>query len=436
MSFTITRRGLLSLSAVTAGGAALGLSACGDDSASDSDTGADTSSLTGQNVRVWFMEGSISDAAIAHLETTFAEENEGNTLKVEIQPWDGIVSKQQTSLASKSESPDLVETGNTQSSIFTSVGAFAPLDDIYEDLGGDDLIQSFVDAGRWEGTMYAMPLYAGARGVFYRKDLFESAGITEPKTLDEFTEAVIALGKANPEGTSGFSGMYLAAVDEHGVESLMFAGGGSWAEENGDTWEEKVSDPATVDALERIQRIFNEGTDYALDSQASQKAFEKYFNEGKVGVLVATGNVGAKIDQAMWDADKVAVMPIPGKNEGDVGQTFAGGSNISLAANGQNPDLAKNALRIIFGETFQKLMGEDGWVPGNTTYSDAISGPFGEISATIVENSKLTPNTPQWGVAAGNNFVRDFYTTIAQGQDVKASATDYGKQLEDILNSK
>ncbi len=436
MSFTITRRGLLSMSAVAAGGAALGLSACGSDTETDkgADTSGDASGVTGQTVRVWFMEASISDAAIEHLESTFATENEGNTLKVEIQPWDGIVSKQQTSLASKSESPDLVETGNTQSSIFTSVGAFAPLDDIYEDLGGDDLIQSFVDAGRWDDKMYAMPLYAGARGVFYRKDLFEAANIAEPKTLDEFTDAVINLGEANPEGTSGFSGMYLAAVDEHGVESLMFAGGGDWAEQNGDKWEEKLSDPSTIDALNRVQRLFKEGTDYGLDSQASQKAFEKYFNEGKVGVLVASGNVGAKIDQELWDADKVAVMPIPGKNEGEVGETFAGGSNISLAANAQNPELAKQALRVIFSEEFQKLMGEDGWVPGNTKYSDSITGPFGEISATIVENSKLSPNTPQWGVAAGNNVLRDFFTTIAQGKDVASSASDYGIQLEDILN--
>lgn len=436
MSHTISRRGLLSISALAVGGAAVGLAACGSNTqpAAGTSENADTSGITGQTVRVWFMEGSISDAAIAHLESTFAEENAGNTLKVEIQPWDGIVSKQQTSLASKSESPDLVETGNTQSAIFTSVGAFAPVDDVYQELGGDDLIQSFVEAGRWEDKMYALPLYAGARGVFYRKDLFEAAKIAEPKTLDEFADAVIALGKANPEGTEGFSGMYLAAVDEHGVESLMFAGGGEWAAKNGEQWQEKLTDPATVDSLNRVQRLFKEGTAYALDSQASQKAFEKYFNEGKVGVLVATGNVGAKLDKAMWDANKIAVMPIPGKTAGEVGQTFAGGSNISLAANAKNPELAKKALKIIFGEKFQKLLGEDGWVPGNTKYGDAITGPFGEISATIVKNSKLSPNTPQWGVAAGNNLLRDFYTTVAQGKEVKEAAAEYGAKLDEVLN--
>ncbi|ATG53029.1 sugar ABC transporter substrate-binding protein [Brachybacterium vulturis] len=379
------------------------------------------------------MEGSISDAAIEHLETTFAAENEGNTCTVEIQPWDGIVSKQQTSLASESESPDLVETGNTQSSVFTSVGAFAALDDIYEDLGGDDLIQSFVDAGRWDGELFAVPLYAGARGVFYRKDLFEAANIPEPKTLDEFAEAVIAVGNANPEDVPDFSGMYLAAVDSHAVDSLLFAGGGSWAVKDGGTWNEMLTDPASIDSLDRIQRIFEDGTNYELDSQASQKAFEKYFNEHKVGVLVATGNIGAKIDPVLWEEDKVAVMPIPSNVEGEVGETFAGGSNISLAANAKNPALAKQALRIIFGEKFQKLMGDDGWVPGNTKYGDSVSGPFGKISGKIVENSKLTPNSPQWGAAA-DSFVRNFYTTIAQGGDVNSSAADYGQKIEDILN--
>src|SRR5699024_10531814 len=70
-------------------------------------------------------------------------------------PCDGIGTSLQTCLTSASESPDLVETGNTNSAIYTSIGAFAPLDDLYEELGGDDLIPSFVEAGRW--TMSCSP---------------------------------------------------------------------------------------------------------------------------------------------------------------------------------------------------------------------------------------------------------------------------------------
>lgn len=433
-SAPFTRRSALAIGA--AGATTLGLAACGGSGGgSGSDEPADLASLTGQTVRVWFMEGSISDEAIAHLEKAFAEAHPENSLTVEVQPWDGIDAKLQTSLASATESPDLVETGNTNSSIYTSIGAFAPLDDIYDDLGGDDLIPSFVEAGRWDDQLLAVPLYAGARGIFYRQDLFEAAGIGEPTTLDELADAVIALGEANPEDTPGFSGMYLAAVDIHGCGSLMFAGGGQWAAESGDAWEEKLTDPATRASLERITRIFAEGTAYAQDSDAGQKSFEKYFNEGSVGLLVGTGNIGVKIDQTLWDEDKVAVMPIPSETAGEVGQTFAGGSNISLSANAQNPELGREALKIIFSEGFQTLLGANGWTPGNTKFADSVEGAFSEISGQVIENSKLTPNTPQWGAVNSNRYVHDFWASLAGGTSIDDATAQYGGSIEETLNS-
>ena len=432
MSQHTTRRRVIALA--TACVLSLGLAACGKSSTPDASASSDTSAVTGKTVRVWFMEGSISDDAIAYLEKTFAEQNPGNTLKVEIQPWDGIVSKLQTSLASKSESPDLVETGNTQTAVFASVGAFAPVDDLYNKVGGDKLIQSFIDAGRWDNKLYALPLYAGARGIIYRKDLFEKANIAVPKTIDELADAAIKLGKANPDNVEGFSGMYLSAVDIHGVESLMFAGGGDYATLSNGKWQEKLTDPATIASLERVQKIFKDGTAYAMDSSASQKSFQKYFNENKVGILVGTGSVAKKIDKELWDAGKVGVMPIPGVQEGSVGQTFAGGSSISLASNAQNPELAKKALELIFSEKFQTMVAKAGWTPGNTQYGSASEGAFADISTTVIENSKLTPNTPQWGVVAGDNVIRDFFTEIAQGKDVKTVAKDAGAKLDTTLN--
>src|SRR5699024_11276595 len=96
--------------------------------------------------------------------------------------------------------------------------------------------------------------------------------------------------------------MYFAAVDIHGVDSFMFAAGGEFAVENGDgTFTAALTEPETLASLEMVQSLFTNATAYALDSQASQKAFEKYFNESKVGAMIGTGNVGTKIDQALWD---------------------------------------------------------------------------------------------------------------------------------------
>lgn len=408
-----------------AGACALTLSACGSGS----------SSTTGQNVRVWFMEGSIPDDAVKYLQDTFAANNPGNTLTVEIQPWDGIVNKLQTSLASSAESPDLVETGNTQTALFASVGAFAPLDDQYESLGGSALIPSFVEAGTWEGHKYALPLYAGARGVYYRKDMLQKAGIDVPTTLDELAQAAIDIGQANPDGIDGFSGMYLAAVDIHGVESLMFAGGGDYAKQEGGRWSSLIDNEASVASLTRIQKIFKEGTNYALADQASQKSFEKFFNENKVAFMVGTGNIGEKIDKSLWDADAVGVMPIPGTTSGSVGQTFAGGSSVSMAAKAHNLELAAKALELIYSKDFQESVAKAGWTPGNSTYASAQTGAFAKIAPTIVANSKLTPNTPQWGTSAGDSDLRDFFMAIAQGSDVRGTAGDFAQKLTEALNT-
>lgn len=386
-------------------------------------------------VRVWFMQDSISDEAIAYLEQEYTKANPGKEISIEIQQWDGIISKLQTSLASDTEAPDLVETGNTQSSVFTSVGAFAPVsEELYTKLGGSDLIQSFIEAGTFKDQKYALPLYAGARGIYYRKDLLEAAGIAVPTTIDEFHKAVIDLGKANPEGTDGFSGMYLAAVDIHGVESYLFAAGGDYAVNEGGTWKGQLSTAESQAALTQIQDIFLNGTAYANDSKDGQKNLQQPFNEGKVGFVIGTGNIGTKISQELWDAGKVAVMPFPSTKAGQVGATFAGGSSISIASKAQHPQAAQAVLEIIYSPGFQELIAANGWTPGNTTYADKVTGAFGEISGDVIEASKLTPNTANWGSIVGDNSLQDFFSKVARGDDVKALAQELDAKFDSVLN--
>lgn len=425
---------LKKITAITLSAALLtGVAACSSGGGKSSEASGSSESSNG-TVRVWFMEGSVSEKAQKYLTEEFAKENPGSELKIEIQQWDGIASKLQTSLASKNESPDLVEIGNTQTSSFTSVGAFDDVSSMKEELGGKNLIPSFVKASTIDGKLYALPLYAGARGVFYRKDLFEKAGIAVPETISDFTKAVIDLQKANPDNTPDFSGMYFAAVDPHGVESYLFADGFDYAKDENGKWVGLVDSPDSVAALKNAQNIFQNGTKYALDSKAGQKSFQRYFNEGKTGVLIGTGNVGVKIDKKLWDEDKVGVFAIPSNTPGKPGATFAGGSNVALAANSNHKELAKKALKVIFSEGFQKAIAEDGWVPGNTSYGKDVKGPFGKLASTIIENSKLTPNSPEWGVNFDGKVMNEFFTRIAKGEDVDAVAKEFNDKLNETLN--
>src|SRR5699024_7656157 len=100
-----------------------------------------------------------------------------------------------------------------------------------------------------------------------------------------------------------------------------------------------------------------------------------------------------------------------------------------------NPELGREALKIIFSEEFQTLIAEAGCSPGDSAYGDSVEGPFGEMSTAIVTHSKLTPHPPQWGVAMSNNVLRGLVTDLAQGNDVDATAEKYNATLQEILSA-
>ena len=66
----------------------------------------------------------------------------------------------------------------------------------------DDYIGAFLDSVLWEDKMYGLPYDGETTGLFYRKDLFEAAGIAEPpKTWEELEAAAQAL---TTEGQYGY----------------------------------------------------------------------------------------------------------------------------------------------------------------------------------------------------------------------------------------
>ena len=139
----------------------------------------------------------------------------------------------------------MVEIGNTQAPTFTSAGAFTDVTDQLDDWGGDDLLQGFVDGATVDGKTYAVPYYAGSKYIFYRKDLFEEAGIEVPTTMDEFVEAAVDLKEANPD-PANFSGFWFPGQDWRNGVAFVWDAGGDLAVEDGDEWTGALSD-ARVD---------------------------------------------------------------------------------------------------------------------------------------------------------------------------------------------
>ena len=419
--------------AVTALGisAALALAGCAGGSA-----GTDSGSSDGADIRVWLNGTDTPDAARDYLKTTFEKEHPGSTLTIEEQAWTGLVDKLTTNL-SGSDSPDVVEVGNTQAAAFTSAGAFLPLTDVYEQIGGDDLLPGFVEAGSYDGTLYAAPYYSGARLVFYKKDLLANAGLTVPTTLDQYVSNGVALAEANP----GVSGIYFPGQDWYNALPYIWEAGGEIATQDGDTWTSSFSSPESIAGLEQVQEVMTKASVAAKDGNETDPQVP--FCEGVVANLSAPSWVKGSI-LAPADADapgcpdqeaNLGVYALPGA-DGGAAHVFAGGSNIAVAAKSAHPDLATDALEIMLSDDYQTILGENGLVPAKISLADTLGTD--EVATAIAEaaaNAKLTPASPKWADVEASGALQDFFVSIAQGGDVEALAKALDTKIDGILNS-
>lgn len=408
----------------------LALSAC----APTSDEGGSDAGEAAE-IRVWLNGTDTPQDARDYLKTTFEEENPGSTLTIEEQAWTGLVDKLTTSL-SGSDSPDVVEVGNTQAAAFTSAGAFLDLSDDYEALGGDDLLPGFVEAGTYDGTFYAVPYYSGARVVFYKKDLYAAAGLSVPTTLEEY----VANGKALAAANSGVSGIYFPGQDWYNALPYVWAEGGEIAEFEDGEWVAGFSSPESVKGLEMVQDVMQTASVAPKDG-----------NEAEAQVPYCAGSIG-QLSAPSWfkfsilapaDAEapgcpdqegNLGVFALPG-SDGEAAPVFAGGSNIAISANSKNPELAKSALSIMLSEEYQTILGSAGLVPALKSLGDTIGSDETATAMTAAAaNAKLTPASENWATVEADGVLQDFFSKIAQGGDVQELAAEVDEKINSILN--
>ena len=97
-----------------------------------------------------------------------------------------------------SDAPDLItwNAGNRMK-VFVDLGLLDDVSDVWEAEGLYEKMPAVVGASSVDGKQYGVPYAYYAWGFYYRKDLFEQAGITEtPTTWEEFKEVGAQLNAA------------------------------------------------------------------------------------------------------------------------------------------------------------------------------------------------------------------------------------------------
>ncbi len=392
------------------------------------------------DLTVWVVGTDTPETAREYLKETFEAENEGWTLNLEEKTWDDVSNTYEAALSSN-DSPDVVEVGNTQAIGFADKGLFLDITDIKEDLGGDDLLPGLVEAGTYDGSLWAAPYYAGGRVVFYTPQI---VGDELPETLDEY------VAKGTELTTDTVSGIYAPGRDWYNALPYVWANGGEIAVQDGDVWDAQFSSDESIKGLEQLQDVYENATVAPVDG--NERLANIAFCAGEVGFLStpawAEGNLtgawpwgdeaaGEEVSNGCPDtyAKDLGAFALPGAKAGETAPIFAGGSNVAVAFKSDAPEKAKAALKIMLSTGYQELLAAQGLVPGIVSAASALPDTdSAKAQAAALANSKFTPASPNWGEVEAAQIIPDALVRIAQGEDVKTVAEELDAAIEDILN--
>jgi N,N'-diacetylchitobiose transport system substrate-binding protein len=382
----------------------------------------------GKTITVWLMQDAqkgwpeVVDSAVSAF-----EKETGAKVNIQWQTWTNYSVKLDTALLS-GNAPDVVELGNTQTAKYIAAGAFEDLTSLKSKFdNSSQWLDSLAASGEsGDGTKtYAIPYYAGARVLIYRKDLFAAAGITTaPSTLEQLSSDLDQV-KAKNASTPNFSALYLPGKDWYTATSFgagTFGVKGVIAKSSGGKWTGTLTDPAFVQGVKTWQQLQKS---YSVGGATS--------DESNQDALMAKGNIAAIIGNG-WEAStvvdpkangnpalagKLAEIPVPGTSAGSPTPAFLGGSDIAVPSHAANTGLGAEFTRIFLDSTRQSLLAKHA-IPNNKTLVAKYQAADPANQATGIAASAPTwfiPNSQFWSQTSDETALQNAYSAIAAGSD-------------------
>lgn len=234
--------------------------------------------------------------------------------------------------------------------------------DIAQCAGISDAQDQFVD-WTWSQAqvggdgVYAVPQDTGPMALYYRKDLFEAAGIAVPTTWEEYYQAAVALKAASPEVRM----THFPQVDANWFTGLLWQNQASLFEIDGENISVTVDSPQTQQVAEYWQRMIDEDL-IATNLQGFSPDLYAAWSSGTVASWVSAAWGYSTIrDNAPDTAGNWAVAPMPQWEAGGTNAGNWGGSTTAVFAGTEHPaEAAQFALWLNTDPASLEILNREG----------------------------------------------------------------------------
>ena len=261
-----------------------------------------------------------------------------------------------------------------------------------------------------DGKIAAMPAFADAMFMYYRKDLLDKHKVAEPRTWDELAAAAKKIMAA--EGNPALQGLSIQGAPIEGAVCTFLLPYWSQGKDIHDAAGKLTLDKAA--AAKGLQQWLSLVDAGVVKKNVAEVKTGDTVNEFKAGQVLFGINWGFAWDRFKDDADsqvkgKVGVMPLPAM-AGGKSATCIGGWQWAVSAFSKNKAEAAKLVRHMSSPEASKFL--------------AIEGSLLPVYANVYTDADVTKAVPWFKDAAG---------VVVAGKS-RPMSRDYG-QVSDIIRT-
>jgi sorbitol/mannitol transport system substrate-binding protein len=350
-----------------------------------------------------------------------------------------------TDITTNSGQFDVMAIGTYEAPQWGKRGWLAPMTNLPADYDLDDVVKTARDGLSYNGTLYALPFYVESSMTYYRKDLFDAAGLKMPDqpTYDQIKTFADKL----TDKSKGQYGICLRGKAGWGenmayVSTLVNTFGGRWFDEK---WQAQLDTPPWHKAVSFYADILKRDGPPGASSNGFNENLT-LMSSGKcamwIDATVAAGMLFNKAQSQVADKIGFAAAPIEVTPKG---AHWLWSWSLAIPKTSKSQDAARKFAAWATSKQYIDLVAKDeGWasVPPGTRRSTYArpeykqAAPFGDFVLKAIETANPNDSSmlkiPYTGVQfVGIPEFQSFGTVVGQSiSGVVAGQTDVDTALK------
>jgi multiple sugar transport system substrate-binding protein len=420
----------LSVLALTIGTA---LTGCGSNTASNgsgTNTGANSKNV---ELSVWIPLSPDQEKPLQKIIDQFNSDYNSQHISAKLQffTWDNY--PQKLSVAMKGGvGPDVLFNGAAATAGLVESNTVIPLDKYLKtDSQVSNIIPGFEEQTKYKGHSWFVPMHGNVLLLEYRKDLFEQANLTSPKSWDELLTDAKKLSIPNKRlgmalGTNG-------VALEQAYSEFLYSNGGNFVDSTGT--QATLNTPQALQSMEQFQKFFKAG---AASVKLVPPAGQDPLGTGQAAMEAVAPNLPTLKQNYPSVYDKIGYVPFPTGPNGTGNVTYGAADGFYISSQTKHPDEAWKLLQYLLKNSADvtKVIGgipplsndqHVSWIESDSGYKEVIAA---------INQSKVTgnPNVPQW-ISVRNTFAQDAQQVL-YGQSPKSVLTKANQDIQKDLSQK